>query len=163
MRINALREEITALFRTLSPPRPPALRRSLRTEWLYAADLPQLYGRDRLQEVMIRIMEAGWEIREEEGWLQIRKPAPEPPEGWFEGPFGPEADCCVSLLHRHPGKADAEMVQRLLIKAGEEGPDAYEAACSELHREWAELLRKHQELPSVSRRYFGERKERGAC
>ena len=84
--------------------------------------------------------------------------AGEPPEDWYEGNFGPEAACCLSLLERHAGTACGapEAVQRTLIKAGEEGGKAYETACAELHREWAERLRRGEPLPAVSRRYFGE-------
>ena len=64
----------------------------------------------------------------------------------------------MSLLKRHAQDAvsDPEAVQRLLIKAGEEGEGFYEAACARLHREWAARLRRKEPLPAVSRRYFGE-------
>ena len=77
-------------------------------------------------------------------------------EGWYEGPFGPEADCCLSLLVRHPASAGepSDKAQRMLIKAGEEGEKAYEGACAALHREWAERLRKGDSMPDISQRYF---------
>ena len=50
----------------------------------------------------------------------------------------------------------AETVRILLVKAGEQGPEAYEKACGGLHREWAQRLRKKQALPPVSLRFFCE-------
>ena len=153
---NALRMELAALLAAPEGYRNPALRRSLRAEWLYAADLLALYGGNIPAELLRCLAEAGWESAPDGGWLQLRKPAPEPPAGWYGGPFGPEAACCLSLLKRHlPCDGDPEPAQRTLIKAGEEGPAAYEAACAALHREWADRLRKGEPLPEISLRYFG--------
>ena len=153
---NALRTELAALLKAPEGSRAPALRRSLRADWLYASDLPALYGGNLPEELLRRLKEAGWEAEPDGGWLQLRKPAPEPPEGWYGGPFRTEAACCLSLLERHRHcDADPEPAQRRLIKAAEEGPEAYEAACAALHRDWAERLRRGETLPAVSRRYFG--------
>ena len=153
---NALRTELSALLRAPEGSRAPALRRSLRADWLYAADLPALYGGNLPEELPRRLKDAGWVAEPDGGWLQLRKPAPEPPEGWYGGSFGPEAACCLSLLERHrPCDGDPEPAQRTLIKAGEEGPEAYEAACASLHRDWAECLRRGETLPDLSQRYFG--------
>ena len=153
---NALRRELGGLLAPPEGSRPPAIRRSLQAEWLYATDLPVLYGGSVPDSLADRLKAAGWESETENGWLQLRKPAPEPPDGWYGGPFGPEAACCLSLLDRHePGAGDPEPAIRSLIKAGEEGPAAYEAACAALHRDWAERLRQGKPLPAVSRRYFG--------
>lgn len=153
---NALRTELSALLRAPEGSRAPALRRSLRADWLYAADLPVLYGGNLPEELLSRLKDAGWEAEPDGGWLQLRKPAPEPPEGWYGGSFGPEAACCLSLLERQrPCDGDPEPAQRMLIKAGEEGPEAYETACASLHRDWAECLRRGETLPDLSRRYFG--------
>lgn len=154
MRTNALRKELINITAAFGLARFPALRRSLREEWLYAADLPGFCAPDSLAQIRKKLAEAGWETREEQGWLQLRKAAPEPPEGWFEGPFGPEASCCLSLLSRHKGTAEDGLTQRLLIKAGEEGAEAYETVCLRLHREWAARLRDGKKLPAVSLRYF---------
>ena len=99
-------------------------------------------------------MEAG-------GWIQMRKASHEPPANWHEGPFGPEAACCRSLLERHPegSCSDVEKVQCILIKAAEEGEKAFESACSELHHSWAECLRKGKPLPAVHPAYFSDRRE----
>ena len=42
MRINALRKELAALLDDSGARRKPALRRSLREDWLYATDYPVL-------------------------------------------------------------------------------------------------------------------------
>ena len=158
MRINALRKELAALLDDSGARRKPALRRSLREDWLYATDYPVLCSGGMPDTLRDRLEAAGWEMVLDGEWLQLRKPAAEPPENWYEGSFGPEAACCLSLLERHAGTACGapEAVQRALIKAGEEGGKAYETACAELHREWAERLRHGEPLPAVSRRYFGE-------
>ncbi|MBR5960363.1 MAG: hypothetical protein IKZ98_05155 [Clostridia bacterium] len=161
MQINALRKELQELMKIPQATRPPVLRRSLSDEWLYATDLPAACSRDNVELFLDLIRKAGWEYTEEHGWLLTRKPAGEPPEGWYDGPFGPEAGCCRSLLERH-GQAvngDAETVQRLLIKAGEEGEKKYEAACAVLHSNWAERLRRGETLPDVNLAYFTARKE----
>ena len=161
MRINALRKELADLLGSCPADRTPALRRSLREEWLYSTDIPALISPDRLRLLRDELSRAGWECAEEGGRLELRKPAGEPPEGWFEGTFGPEAACCLSLLERHAGDAgaDPEAAERLMIKAGEEGEKALESACGKLHREWAERLRKREPLPAISRGYFGYGKE----
>ena len=157
MKINALRKELKCLLEPENGRRKPAIRRSLLEDWIYAADLPEFIPGGELETVCRKLQEAGWEILLEDGWLQLRKPADEPPEDWFEGPFGPEAACCGSLLSRHPEQhreKDWKIICSL-IHAGEEGPEAYEAACRQLHHRWAERLRKKQKLPKISLFYFG--------
>ena len=157
MRINALRKELTALLNKRPLHRTPAIRRSGQDEWLYATDIPALLSAEETASLREELDAAGWENTQDRGWILLRKEAAEPPEGWYEGTFGPEAACCASLLDRHPGspESNARAAERLLIKAGEEGPGAYEKACRTLHRQWAERLRRGEPLPSVSRRYFG--------
>ena len=161
MRINAFRRELKEILSAPGPHRTPVLRRSLLDDWLYATDLPALCGENEKQCFLDELSAKGWETMEAEGWIQLRKPAQEPPENWYEGFFGPEADCCRSLLERHPGSDDkeAERVQYILIKAAEEGEKALEAACAGLHRSWAERLRKGEQLPAVHPAYFRARKE----
>lgn len=156
MNINALRKELNTLIAHDGDERKPAIRRSLREEWLYATDLPSAVNEERLESVRSRLAEAGWETMTDGGWLQVRKAATEPPEGWFDGPFGPEAGCCRSLIERHPErrKEPDYRIEYLLIRAGEEGAGAYEAACRQIHREWAERLRKKQKLPETSVTFF---------
>ena len=165
MQINALRKELSALFSRTQPDRTPAVRRSSRDEWLYATDILMLISAAEQERLPAELSRAGWEYTQENSWILLRKDAPEPPEGWYTGGFGPEAACCASLLDRHPdGRvSDAGAAQRSLIKAGEEGGKAYEAACRTLHREWAERLRRKEPLPSLSRGYFEKEKEKETC
>ena len=162
---NALRQELNGLLAGIAAARPPALRRSLSDEWLYAADLPAVCGGEETAELLKRAEALGWEHAAENGWILFRKEAKEPPEGWYDGGFGPEAACCLSLLERHPDGCGegAPAAQRALIKAGEEGGKAYEAVCRRLHREWAERLRKGLALPGLSPAYFRTGKEEETC
>lgn len=153
---NAMRLELTALLAAPSY-RTPAIRRSMKAEWLYATDYPVLCC-GVPEKTAEALTGAGWEYIQDGNWLLLRKPSPEPPENWYaEKTFGPEARCCLSLLERHSARTEeaAETAQRILIKAGEEGGKAYEEACKTLHREWAARLRQGKQLPAVSRRYFG--------
>ena len=154
---NALRKELAVLLAAPPESRPPVSRRSREQAWIYATDLPALYGCAVPEKVTKALKDEGWEYIQEGGWLQLRKPEPEPPADWYAGSFGPEAACCRSLLKRHEDSlyGPADEAQRMLIKAGEEGEKAYEEACGKLHREWAARLRKGEPLPAVSRRYFG--------
>ena len=157
MKINALRKELNRLLESENGRRRPAIRRSLREDWIYAADLPEFIPGGELETVCRKLQEAGWECLAEDGWLQLRKPADEPPEDWLDGPLGPEAACCRSLLSRHPERLREKDWKTVcsLIRAGEEGPEAYEAACRQIHHGWAERLRKKQKLPEISLTYFG--------
>ena len=152
MKNNALRKELICLLGTEDGRKRPAIRRSLREEWLYAVYLHGTAAGD----LSGKLREAGWESLADGDWLQLRKAADEPPEGWFEGPFGPEAECCRSLLGRHSERRqeDDQRIEYSLIRAGEEGQAAYETACRQLHHAWAERLRKGQSLPNVSLTYF---------
>lgn len=156
MRINALRSELNTLIFCDGDGRKPAVRRSLREAWLYATDLPSIVNEGILEEICCRLAAGGWEIKTESGWMQLRKTVTEPPGNWFDGPFGPEAECCRSLLERHTER-EAEPDNRIeysLIRAGEEGAEAYENVCRRLHCEWAERLRKKQKLPNISIMFF---------
>ena len=137
--------------------RPAALRRCRQEDWLYATDLLQAASGEAVDAFLRTAESNGWRTRKETGWILLDRIPEIPPEGFFSGPFGPEARCCLSLLRRHPdrkGNADHEV--RMLLKAGEEGPDAYERACGILHREWASALRKGENLPGMATLYFGE-------
>ena len=154
---NALRKELTELLAAERGSRRPVIRRSQREEWLYATDCPLLYDGSVPDELFRALTGAGWEYEQDGHWIQLRKLAQNPPEDWFAGPFGPESACCRSLLERHPASAGepSDRVQRMLIKAGEEGEKAYESACAALHREWSERLRKGESIPEINPRYFG--------
>lgn len=157
MRMNALRAELNEMISCVPVPRRAVIRRSLEDEWLYASDLPVLCSDTDFEEIRGRLCDAGWETMILNGWMQARKASYEPPEGWFSGPFGPEAACCRSILERHASDCTVAPYreQTILIRAGEEGAEAYEAACAGIHRDWAEKLRLGKALPSVSPQYFG--------
>ena len=152
--MNALRTELAALLRDTETERKPALRRSLREDYLYAADLPVCAAREATEGFLQRAEKNGWKYERDGGWLLLDKDADEPPEGWFAGVFGEEAAACASLLRRNSGKAPAGNEIRLLIKAGEEDEKAYEEACRRLHMNWAERLRRREALPAVNLKYL---------
>lgn len=154
---NSLRRQLSGFMNEQQPERQPALRRSRSADWIYASDIPVLLSDESKGRLLGILEKAGWEHLEDGKWLLLRKTAEEPPEDWYSGPFGPEAACCRSILARHPGKQGntSAAVQRILIKAGEEGAAAYEEACLHVHREWAENLRKGEDIPAISMKYFG--------
>ena len=155
---NALRRELTELLSAFPGCRQPVLRRSMQDEWLYATDIPILFNGIVPDALQKSLADAGWEYIQEGNWLHLRKTIQQPPGDWYAGPFGPEAFCCLSLILRHPANSDksVDSVQRMLVKAGEQGEKAYEDVCAALHREWAVRLRQKIPLPAVSRHYFGE-------
>ena len=155
--MNSLRQEIRTILDGTGSVRPAALRRCAREDWLYATDLPQAASEEETDAFLRTAEGIGWKTRKEAGWILLDRIPETPPEGFFSGPFGPEARCCLSLLRRHPDrKGSADHVIRILLKAGEEGADAYERACGILHREWAAALRMGEILPGVATIYFGE-------
>ena len=160
--MNKLREEAQALLSGIQTTRPAALRRCRREEYLYTTDLPQTTGEEAAAAFIRRAETAGWRTEREGGWILLDRVPDEPPEGGFRGPYGPEAKCCASLLRRHPEayRRSGEAERRRLIKAGEEGPEAYEKACGSLHREWAAFLRQGTALPDLALSFFEEETER---
>ena len=160
--MNEFRRTLRLALDQLGGVRPAALRRSRTEDSLYATDLPQLTDEATWRQFLSGLEKKGWQGRTAQGWLLLGFPAQEPPEGGFAGPFGPEAACCLSLLDRHdadrvPEEPDEETVnlRYRLIKAGEEGPEAYERLCGAIHGEWAARLRQHRALPLISRTFFG--------
>ena len=157
MTVNALRNELIPLLQSPPDRRKPVIRRSLRSEWLYWTDLPVLWDGPVPETLLKGLSDAGWEYElKDRSWLELRKDCRTPPDNWYQGPFGPEAGCCGSLLKRHPRscRSESDSAALLLIKAGETGYSAYEEACAVLHREWAGRLRKHQALPDMDLCYF---------
>jgi len=155
MRYNALRLELAEFLAGVGGERKPALRRSRRDDRMYATDLAGMAEGPEREALAARLREAGWDAEDQGGWLELRKRAAEPPEGWYGGAFGPEAACCRALLKSHPeyGEEDFSMESRL-VKAGEEGQEAYELACREIHGIFAERLRRKEKLPGISLKYF---------
>jgi len=158
--MNKLREEITALLRETDCFRPAVLRRSLKEDWLYATDLPQAAEEDATRDFVRRAEAAGWRTQITETWIQLDREVAAFPEGLTRPAGGTEAKCCLSLLERHPeGGKNAAREKRRLIRAAEEGPEAYEKACAALHREWAAALRQREGLPDLSADWFGGEKD----
>ncbi len=152
--MNKLRREIQEMLRNVPCWRPAALRRSQREEFLYATDLPGAADTKAVELFLQTAAANGWRTETAAGWIQLDRECSEPPDGGEPGQTGPEAHCCASLLRRHPGSGRSERERRMLIKAGEEGPEAYEKVCAQLHREWAEAMRKGEPLPDISLRFF---------
>ena len=171
--MNRLREELDRILRECPAQRPPALRRSLSEDWLYAADLPRAAGEETVQTFLERVRAAGWRAELREGWIELDRRVTAPPAGWHPGDSGPETACCLSLLKRDrpargnesPEEAEkaAARAERLLLKAGEAGGNTWEEACGRLHREWAVRLREGKEIPPVNPRFFEQKEEHEPC
>ncbi len=146
---NPWREELNGLFLPLSLFRRPALRRSPRPDYLFSTDLPSFASPADCALFLERASALGWESVRLRGWLHLWKTSAPPPAGWFPpNPVG-EAACLRALLRRHPGRADARDALILLLKAREEGPEAWESACRRLHQDFARRLREGASLPRL--------------
>ena len=153
--MNDWRQQLTALLEEGSWTRKPALRRSRLAEAMYATDLPLFSSEEEVNGFLFRLKEAGWKGWIQDGWLQMVPMGLTFPKCVYEGSFGREATACGSLLARHPrGTVEMETAFRL-VKAGEEGPDAFERTCGQLHQEWAIRLRNHEPLPDIPVSWFG--------
>lgn len=157
---NKLREELLKICGRVKTRRTPAIRRSLRKDYLYATDLPQTAEKQAVADFLRMVCKNGWKASEEDGWIQLDKPVPIPPPGWDSGMKGPEETCCLSILMRHAGRTDPSdgRTERQLVKAGETGAAAYEDTCRSIHAEWAERLRNGQKIPDVDPGFFGGEK-----
>ena len=162
--MNALRKELLSALSECGARRQPALRRSTDPDWLYATDLPAAADESRADGLAGELEAAGWRTEVRGQWIFLDAEAAEPPEGWYEGEFGAEAERCASILERHADAnsrgeregAEAGGIVRRLIKAGEEGQGAYAKLCRDLHAEWAEKLRKKEPIPGIHPGYFGK-------
>ncbi len=158
---NAWRRELRGVLAAEEYLRPPALRRSLLADYLYAVDLPTVATEEQVLRFQRRAEALGWECALRKGWLQLRRPVYAPPAGWFEGPFGEEAACCRSLRGCHSKREDGgdtlsePGAAYALIKAGEEGPEACERVFGALHRDWAVRLRRGVPLPELHAAFWG--------
>ena len=156
--LNIFRKEIRTLLDREASFRPAVLRRSLRAEYLYVTDLPLAAGETVIRHFTETVRRAGWDSEQENGWIHLR------PAGnirWTGNemtiPEIPEALCCLSLLKRHQNHlSDSDgKVEMRLIKAAEEGREAFAQTCRELHHEWAEALRKHHAIPDIDPEFLG--------
>lgn len=157
--MNELRQELMQLLSGTESSRPATLRRSLREDFLYATDLPQATGDSDVAAFRRKAEECGWRTAEEDGWILLDRIPDNIPAGSFQGEAGTEARCCAGILRRHPeNRKDGTREKRILIKADEEGREAFEKACRVLHHEMAEALRKGEPLPYLPAEYFKEGK-----
>jgi hypothetical protein len=157
--VNPYREELRNILADLETERPAALRRSRSERWLYATDLPMTASEDIMETFVTRAGQAGWTIEKEEGWFQLDRKVSVPLSGTVPAEWTacPAAACCRSLLERHRDRLTVSdgYAERMLVKAGEENPAAYEEACRKLHARWAEALRCRQKIPAVHLTFFG--------
>ena len=155
--MNKLRQALNRLLAETATTRPAALRRSLREDFLYATDLPQIADEAVTADFCTRAEQAGWHTATEKDWILLDRVGIVSAEDGFSGTAGPEAKCCAVLLRQHPdGRRPGDRERRLLVKAGEEGAAAYETACATLHKEWAAALRTGKALPDLTEDWFGE-------
>lgn len=153
--MNKLRSLIVETLKEIKASRPAALRRSAHGRCLYATDLPQVTNPEGIDTFRDRMEKAGWRTEVKESWIELDFTGAVPRDVDFTGPFGKEAECCASLLRRHPeGRTSGDLEKRKLLKAGECGAKAYEKECLSLHREWAEKLRKGEALPDIHLTFF---------
>ena len=142
--INPWREELRSLLSLFPMLRSPALRRSLKEDWLYASDLPLCAEEAVLLQFREAASACGWETKVSENWLQLRKADPALPREWFpDSPRG-ESACLAELLRRHPELALDRRESIQLLKAREAGEEAWDRCCRQLHRELARKLRKKE-------------------
>ena len=150
------RDELRKMMRAAGFRRTPVLRRSKKEDFLFATDYPLASDASSVQAFITAAQKAGWRTETDSGWIQLDRKAEfeaaDMPPAW-----NPEAGCCLSILERSayekiPSDGYAE---RLILKALEEGPDAYENVCGKLHADWAAAMREHTGIPDVDRRFFG--------
>lgn len=138
--LTGLRRRVRLILSGAEASRPPALRRALGDDAIFACDLPLCAPEAETVRIAALLEKEGWRVRRRDGWLLLDCPLPPLPL-----PEGLEAAACASLLRRHPAGAPEPVWQRRLAKAMETG--GTEQACRELHRELAVRLREKKPLP----------------
>lgn len=147
--LRALRAEVNGLLSRTNVKRKPALRRSDAPGALLATDLPFAAEPMAVENFCKLAEEIGWSIRKaDNGWLLLDKEAPTP-DVRIPADAAGECGCCLSLLRRHGGDADAREVIRRVLRASEAGMREFERLCGQLHAEMAAMLRLHQPLPGA--------------
>ena len=150
------RTELNQMMAEAGFRRPPALRRSGRDDFLFMTDYPIAADEMAVAQFVKAAAEEGWRVERDGDRLYLDRPAVFEAVGSLPDPV-PEASCCLSLLKRHGNEAVPSdgSAERMLLKALDEGTDAYQKACRTLHVIWAALLRKGAALPKVDMRFFG--------
>ena len=140
--LGSWRQELNSLLSAMETSRPPALRRSLSPDYLYATDLPLCASPEVCGAFRSRAAAAGWESCLAGSWINLRKSSPLFPPGWWESlPREGEATCVMDLLRRHPSLRLSRPQSFLLLKAWEESPLSLEKACRSVHQDLARRLR----------------------
>ena len=147
--INPWRTELQDLLLRVPVCRRPALRRSLRQDYLFSMDLPS-FAEPESCDAFRRLAEMnGWECLQENGWLNLRKISRLLPEGLFSDQPEAEEASLLSLLRRHPCTTDPGQAAIQLVKAREEGSPAWERTCRALHQDLARRLRRKEPCPAL--------------
>lgn len=147
--LRALRAEVNGLLAGTQVKRKPALRRSDAPGALLATDLPFAAEPEAVDAFHKEAEAAGWSLRRaENGWLLLDREAPTP-EVKIPADAAGECGCCLSLLRRHGGNADAREMIRRVLRASEAGIREFDRLCGQLHAEMAAMLRLHQPLPGA--------------
>ena len=146
---NPWREELRKLWEPLPLHRQPALRRSRLPEALFDLDLPCCSEASDCLFFIQNAAKGGWQIWKSDGWLHVWRPDAPLPEGWWTESAAGEAACLRHLLSCHSASGDATLEIIRLLKAREQGAEAWEATCGELHREFSLRLRHHLPLPAI--------------
>ena len=136
------RQDLNRLLSAMETSRPPALRRSLSPDFLYATDLPLCASPRACDAFRSRADAAGWESTLSGAWINLRPTDLLFPSVWWEclPPEG-EPACVASLLRRHPSLRLSLPQSFLLLKALEEGPSSLEKAARSVHQDLARGLR----------------------
>lgn len=153
--MNKLRQEILEILSMTEADRPAALRRSRLEEFLYTTDLPQVASEDTIDVFCREAEKNGWRTKITGSWIQLdRLPDTVIPD-FLPDRTCREAECCASLLQRNSGRRrNGDREKRMLLKAAEEGPEAFGKVCGILHGEFAAALRKKEALPDIPAEYF---------
>ena len=145
--LRQLRGQLQGLMADIPASRRPALRRCDAPDALLATDLPLVAGEDAVQAFMLAAETAGWRTYTlPNGWLALDHDVPVPEVRACADAPG-EADCCLSLLQRHPGGAAKSEMLRALVRADEAGKNQLERLLAAWHRDFAARLREHRALP----------------
>ena len=151
------REELFLMMSSAGYRRRPALRRSIRDDYLLATDFPQAADEQSVLSFLETARGNGWQADLSDGWIELSRTMDF--NDAIDTPVfrHPEADCCLSLLIRHQEKKESSdgRTEKTIAKAMEEGYSAYADACENIHALWAESLRISSSIPDVDIRYFG--------
>ena len=115
--MNKLRQEALELLSSAETFRPAVLRRSLRNDAMYATDLPRIADNETVAGFLQKAEESGWHAEMENGWIHLDRVPESMSEGCFQGPYGLDAECCLSILARHTAeeKTDGKSERRMLL------------------------------------------------